>query len=255
MGELITKVRALLAKAVVAEPTKLRKGEAVSLIATKFGGLPYAERGDEWPVCGGCGEGLSFIFQANLAECAAAERGKGLFAFFYCHSCSSWGDIPPELTDAWVVRRYEAPSEAKAIEMEDTSPEDARTRACSVKLATVMSLPDWEGVGEIAPEVSDMSAELNDDEPWEPYVSAAAELLGEHPDNDDFRTQIGGYAKFVQGAVIPECAKCNHAMRLLAQIDSADEAGLMWGDAGCVYLWECERHPQGELVQMRLQCF
>ena len=49
-----------------------------------------------------------------------------------------------------------------------------------------------------------------------------------------------------------ECPRCDQLMEMFAQIDSEEEAGLMWGDVGCIYLFCCRRHP-GE-VRLELQC-
>ena len=222
----------------------------VSPVSTKFGGAPYAERGEKWPVCGGCGKGLSFICQWNLAECPHLSGSAGLYAFYYCHGCASWGDLPADLKDAWMVRRYPAPDPGRSVHLEDASPTGARTTDCSCTLAKERSLPDWDGLAEEAPRAAALSKELNEDEAWEPYSEIAEELLGGEP---DYRTQIGGYPRFVQGADYPECPDCAQRMRLLAQIDSEEEAGLMWGDSGCVYIFGCDKHTAQ--VQMRLQCF
>ena len=41
-------------------------------------------------------------------------------------------------------------------------------------------------------------------------------------------------------------------MVLLAQIGSEEAAGLMWGDADCLYLFVCEDRPGN--VYLTLQC-
>lgn len=224
--------------------------DALPAAATKFGGVPYAEAGERWPVCGGCGGGLSFICQWNMAECAHVPGATGLYAFYYCHGCGSWGDLPSDLKDAWAVRHYPSPQPGRAAALEDSSPTDARTVECSCVLAEEPSLPDWDGVGEVAPRIVELSGALDEAEPWEPYSEIAEGLLGGEP---DYRTQVGGYPRFVQNADFPECPDCGERMALLAQIDSEEEAGIMWGDSGSVYLFGCGRHPAQ--VQMRLQCF
>jgi uncharacterized protein YwqG len=260
--DLISRVRLLVRPAILLEPFTPRPGQTLAITQSKFGGTPYAERGDAWPICGGCGKGLAFIMQAHLDECEKAaategdepkpddDRRSGLVVFFYCQQCSSWGDIPADLKDAWVVRRYDTPSESKAVELADLSPADLRTKPCAVMISPAVSLPDWESLDTVDPELSNLSASLDHDEPWEPYSSACTEVLGEEP---SCRTQIGGYPSFIQGANFPDCSECGQAMRLLMQIDSEDDAGLMWGDAGSVYLFECPKHPKN--VQMRLQCY
>jgi uncharacterized protein YwqG len=244
--QLRKQVEALVRQCTVVEPHASE--EALPPTATKFGGAPYAERGDTWPMCG-CGRGLTFIFQWNSVHCSHDPRAAGLHAFFYCHECQSWGDLPADAKDAWAVRHYAAPADAKAVVIEDRSPTENRLTECACQAATVPSLPDWDGLGEVAEEIAELSAKLDEDEAWEPYSEAAEQILGGEP---DYRTQIGGYPRFVQGADFPEC-ECGQRLSLLAQIDSEDEAGLMWGDSGCIYLFACEKHPKQ--IQMRLQCF
>jgi uncharacterized protein YwqG len=255
------RLKQYLTTAIALEPYKPKRGQQLTASQTKFGGQPYAERGDAWPICG-CGQGLTFIMQANLDQCIRGattegedpplhgQRRSGLFTFFYCHACSSWGDIPPEAKDAWLVRRYPSPSDARAVAIDDRSPKTDRTIPCAVFISPAQSLPDWETINELDPALAAAIGKLNDDEPWSAYEAAVERIAGEQPGG---RTQIGGYPSFIQGANFPDCPTCRKAMRLLAQIDSEEAAGFMWGDAGSVYLFDCADHP--DKFDMRLQCY
>jgi uncharacterized protein YwqG len=247
MPSLTPNLKPLLLPATQITPIKPR--QQLPPTSTRFGGTPYFESPDSWPICGGCNHPLTFILQWNLADCPHSQS-TCLFTFFYCHECGSWGDIPADLKNACAVRRYPNPSDAKAKLLEDDSPEQSRTKECAVKLELIQSLPDWEGLSDIAPDLAQLSAAADENEPWAAYQTAVEELLGAEP---DFHTQIGGYPHWVQGADIPECKACSKSMRLLAQIDSEEDAGLMWGDSGSVYLFECSAHP--DQIAMRLQCF
>lgn len=249
MPTLLDIIRPLLLPASRISTVGLPRGLSSPITSTKFGGHPYAELDEDWPICGGCEEGLSFIFQCNLAECPH-QKATGLFTFFYCHECSSWGDIPPELENAWLVRRYKSPADNKAVELEDASPKKARTNECSVKMEIVQSLPDWDTINDLLPAAAELSTKSNKDEPWATYQKTVEELLGGEPEST---SQVGGYPHWIQSAESIECEKCSTPMRLLGQITSEEEAELMWGDAGSVYLFECPKHP--DQVQMRLQCF
>lgn len=240
-------LRPLLLPTSIITATKLprgRGGGAAPLLSTKFGGTPYSEEND-WPICGNCENPLSFIFQCNLADCPH-QKAQGLFTFFYCHECSPWGD--DDFEDAWLVRRYNAPDKASAFELDNDSP--ARTNPCSTQLQVAQSLPNWESINDLAPEIAKLSASANSDEPWAAYQQALEQLLGGEP---ELNTAIGGYPQWIQGTDFPSCPNCSKRTRLLAQIDSEEEAGIMWGDSGMVYLFECPKHP--DLVQMRVQCF
>ena len=69
----------------------------------------------------------------------------------------------------------------------------------------------------------------------------------------DYATIVGGYPHWVQGEATPGCDVCKSGMRLLAQIDTEDEADIIWGDVGCVYIFYCPEHPRE--TRMELQCF
>jgi hypothetical protein len=117
---------------------------------------------------------LSFVCQARFSETKfAPPNGIDRFTFFYCWECSPWGldDEPP---GQWVVR-------------------------------SAKSLPDWESIDVYCPEASALSAELNDDEPWEPYTELLQKITG----RDDYATMIGGYPRWVQSD--SSCSATNSA--------------------------------------------
>jgi uncharacterized protein YwqG len=251
MAEKTLNVRKLIKRAWHVEPEAVDEPSVLGPTATKFGGTPYAEQGDSWPICGGCDQRLAFVCQFNLAECGNDELGhKGLYAFYYCHACSSWGDLPAELKNAWQVRYYPAPAETKAVDLQGDSQEDGAAIPCRVVLSQIDNLPSWDEIGDIDVDMSNASAAANPEKPWAAYRAACEEVLGGEA---EFSTQVGGYAVWVQSAETLTCPACRKAMVLLAQVDSEEEAGLMWGDAGSVYLLVCPAHP--DAVQMRLQCF
>jgi len=226
MSNLPKQLRPLVLPVTLVEP----RAGAPGIAETKFGGAPYAEAGETWPMCGGCKRGLSFVFQWK------AERG--LCTFYYCFECNPWG-LADEPRAAWCLRRH-ATSDA-AVSLPDRSPKKPRLKERAVALRPGLSLPDWEGIDSFAPKLD------VDSEEYDPVVES---LIGREP---DFCTQIGGYPMFVQGGEFPACPACRKQMRLLVQIDSEEEVQLMWGDSGCVYLFECATHP--EKVELLLQCF
>jgi hypothetical protein len=46
----------------------------------------------------------------------------------------------------------------------------------------------------------------------------------------------------IQGEAGGKCRKLSKEMEFFAQIDSEDEANLMWEDFGLVYLFRCSDH-------------
>jgi hypothetical protein len=206
---------------------------------SRFGGRPYAEAGDSWLVCGACGRPLTFICQIRMADCAHHPiPGIGLFTFYYCWECFPQ-EGGAETAGQWIVRLYGDPQEGKAVSIEPPQPgAPVQTIPCGVTMQPTRSLPDWDGIAVWCPEAADLSAQADADEPWQPYLSTAEQLVGEA----DYATMVGGYPHWVQSDATPICPGCGQRMELLAQIDSERAAGITWGDAGLVYLFVCPEH-------------
>ncbi len=219
-------------------------------VGSRFGGRPYAEAGESWPICGTCARPLSFICQIHMSDCTHRPiPGIGLFTFFYCWECFPQED-GGELAGQWLVRCYTDPQHRKATLIEPPQPgEPVQTTPCAITMQATRSLPDWDGIAVWCPEAADLSAQANPDESWQPYLSTAEQLVGEA----DYASMVGGYPHWVQSDATPTCPRCGQRMKLLAQIDSERAAGITWGDSGLVYLFVCPNH----LSQMRFetQCF
>ena len=128
----------------------------------------------------------------------------------------------------WYVKIYEKlhPENIKTIE----KPEEHETvKYCEIKYEAIKSLPNWDGIEDYCVDAQKLSCLLDKDEPWENYQEIVQELVGEQ----EIWSQLGGYPHWIQGSEKPE--KGN--FELLFQIDSEDNAGLMWGDCGLVYVF------------------
>jgi len=90
MNEEIAKIIKPLAKS--ATKLNLRKAqnfEELPIAGTHFGGEPYFEKGEEYPVCSTCQNPLTFICQIDTTEDFHKKHAKiKLFTFFYCWECS-----------------------------------------------------------------------------------------------------------------------------------------------------------------------
>jgi len=221
---------------------KVKKATSpLPLLASKFGGVPYLEMGEEWPICPACKIPLSFICQLDLRQTNYARRNDvPFFTFYYCNGCYPTG-YHDEPQGAWLMKVYRNPTEQNAADF--PVPKDVtHASECSVDFSEKSSLPDWEGTALHCPEASDISCEFNSESPWEAYQEAVEQLVGVQ----EIQSVVGGYPKWVQGESTPE------GTSLLAQIDTESEANIMWGDVGCVYLFLAnEGEPR---VSMELQC-
>ena len=233
-------LKPLVKKAIKLEPIANETASAVSY-ESKFGGLPYAEIGDTWPSCPTCKKELTFINQIH------DEIEQHLFVFYYCKECFPWG-LDDEEKGQWLVKLYEEPSSEKIVQINRNSNDESAPRPCKVIASSVDVLPDWEGLSSASKEANDLCCKINDDSPWDVYEEAVlrAGCL------NNYETLLGGYPRFVQGEARYTCPKCNTEMKFYAQVDSEDDAGIMWGDIGLVYFFQCPKHKNE--FQLELQC-
>jgi uncharacterized protein YwqG len=233
-------LKPLIRGAVLLEPARSRAAEAASVDA-KFGGLPYATQGDQWPVCPTCHRELVFVAQF------VDDRTHTLYVFFYCFACLPWG-LRAEENAQWLVRWYPRPSMDTYRTLLPSAASEQTVIPSRVSGSPVRVLPDWEGIESLSPRASNLCYDLDDARPWEEYA-AAVHRLG---CLNEYATLIGGYPRWVQDALVTTCEACGSELAFLAQIDSEEAAGLMWGDAGLVYLFQCPTHP--DIFRLELQC-
>lgn len=220
---------------------KADSSAAKACCESKFGGLPYAEKGNIWPSCPTCKRQLTFINQIS------DESEQMLFVFYYCNDCFPWG-LGDEEKGQWLVHLYNNPSAEKLIEIERDADDEYALTPCKVTSSKVCVLPDWEALDSASNEAGELCCEIDSESPWEVYEEATerAGCLNE------YATLLGGYPRYVQGEACPKCSECNSEMKFYAQVDSEDEANLMWGDVGLVYFFRCPQHK--DKFQLELQC-
>ncbi|WP_417860660.1 DUF1963 domain-containing protein [Winogradskyella sediminis] len=209
-------------------------------LESHFGGLPYFEKGEKWPTKKN-GKHLDFIFQIFNKPELELPKNIALVQFFY-----DWEEMPWDTKDeGWLVKIYSKIHPSK-IELIPKPTDLYPSKYCQIKYKTVQTLPDWEGIDVFGRNASKLSCVLNEDEPWDNYDQIVSKLIGEQ----EYQSQLGGYPTWVQGEATPIDSK-GKPMKLLFQIDSEDNAGLMWGDAGLVYVFYDENTGDLEFV---LQC-
>lgn len=211
-----------------------------SQLKSHFGGQPYFEKGEMWPTSKK-GKNLDFIFQVFNSADIQLPKTIALIQFYY-----DWDEFPWESeNDGWLVKIYSSVQNEK-LESIPKPGELEKSRYCEIIFKPTDTLPDWEGIDLHCNDASKLSCVLNEDEPWESYQQIVSKLIGEQ----GYQSQLGGYPKWVQGESTPLDSEGN-PMRLLFQIDSEDNAGLMWGDVGLVYVFYDEK---SERIYFTLQC-
>ncbi len=213
-------------------------------IDTRFGGPAYAEAGEKAPICPGCNKPLSFVFQFCPPQPGKKAAGP-LHCVFYCFNCMPIGR-PAEEKGQWLVKTWETPAAEKFV---DGIGIDKKFKPCSCSLAKVANLPDYESLEANYPEVAALCEEIDGEDPVSIYEEIGQEIGCEM---EPF-TSIGGYPIWIQGEGTQVCPVCGKPGEFVAQIDSESGAGLMWGDAGCLYIFRCPEHKDGFAIEM--QCF
>ena len=214
---------------------------------SRVGGNPDLPPGIEWPRWKD--RSLAFIAQVNLADVTGfagveALPSTGILSFFYDAEQSTWGFDPD---DRGSFRVLHLASDVEPRSHPSDVPEEARYPARVIRLLTGHTLP--------APDsrsISDLClSETQEDAYFELYDFVMPEggrslLLG-HPDQIQGDMQLecalvngGLYCGDASGYQDPRAADLRRTAsewRLLLQIGSDEDAGMMWGDAGCLYYW------------------
>ncbi|ALJ00714.1 DUF1963 domain-containing protein [Rufibacter tibetensis] len=240
LGDLEEMVISSIRNATKVEVQEPSRPPEFSQLDSHFGGQPYFEQGEEWPTSKSGGN-LEFIFQLFNGEGIELPEEIKLVQFFY-----DWEESPWETdNEGWLVKIYEH-METDKIKMVEKPDGQGISKYCGIELKPVKSLPDWEGISLYNEPAVELSCTLNPDEPWESYDSVVERLTGEQ----DYQSQLGGYPKWVQGEGTPKNEQGGN-MRLLFQLDSEENAGLMWGDVGLIYVFYDSATKK---VEFTLQC-
>jgi uncharacterized protein YwqG len=215
------------------------------------------------------GRPLSVIAQLDLEEIRAAGGPDwlpqmGRLLFFYEIGYSGWG-IGPDDLGCFAVR-YE-PDLARPEPPPEDLPDDWRWPEYAVTFAADISRPDPERLNVNWKELSGkeeraLEAALEAMAPAEP-----AHQIGGYPDaiqNEDMEMECQRITSGVRFAATAEPKEASDRRgdvadwRLLLQLDTDNDAGMMWGDTGRLYFWVREQDARAadfSKAWMLLQCF
>jgi uncharacterized protein YwqG len=239
---------------------------------SKIGGSPDLPNPGLWPLHNG--KHLSFVAQLNLKEVpdlpgSAILPKEGMLYFFYDSEQSTWGFDPKDKGSWRVLYREEVPSSGVATDYPEDIPNRARFAERFVRLQPASSVPDIYDVLQKTPSLT------------EGQMQEVCSVFAEYEEMRAPMHQLLGRPAQVEGDMRLECQLVSHGLycgdetgysdprakaleagaadwRLLLQVDTDDEAGMMWGDCGRLYFWIREddlRERAFENSWMILQCY
>ena len=250
---------------------------AVHLVAgaegssSHLGGAPALPEGFDWPSRGGAP--LAFIARIDLAELERALPvewlpSSGSLLFFYDAEKQPWGFDPAD-RDGWAVLRLpEAMGAAGAAGGRARAPAGALLPHRAISFRPIRTLPSPERPGIAALRLSYAEQDAYDalqDRPFggkpkhqvagfpSPVQGDGMELECQLASNGLFCGDESGY----RDSRAPQLEAGASTWRLLLQVDSDDDLGVMWGDLGRLYFWVREEDARaGDFsgVWMVLQC-
>ncbi|HEY5994070.1 MAG TPA: YwqG family protein [Gallionellaceae bacterium] len=219
---------------------------------SKIGGLPNLPSAIAWPEWGA--QPMSFLAQIDLAELPQPSPlpelpASGYLYFFYDAEQSTWG-FDPKDRGSWAVVYSAGTPAPETRPAPDELPEEGLFLEQPVMFSPILSIPDLQRL-ELPGSDSD-----DEDEAFEKAQELREEIFGGRPQH-----QIGGYPNPIQNDTMEiECQLASNGLylgdssgyedprakalmqgaedwRLLFQIDTDDDAGMMWGDCGMIYFW------------------
>ncbi len=220
--------------------------ETSQAIDTRFGGSAYAEKGEKAPICEHCGKPLTFIFQYRGKYDKDLKPSGDLYSVYYCFDCVPIGRAEEE-KGQWAIVTHKNPDVSKFVEQKENISSIFTPTSCS--LSRVFVLPDYETIENNYSEIAELCEEIDSDDPMSAYEDAGNSIGCQMEPS----TTLGGYPIWIQGESEHTCPECEGKVELAVQIDSEEAVNLMFGDAGCLYVFKCPKHKNGFAIEM--QCF
>jgi uncharacterized protein YwqG len=234
-----------------------RPAEPLAPAATRIGGRPALPSPNDWPRRKS-GLPLSFLAQIDLAEIAKIFPTdelpqSGLLSFFY-NAAEQPMLCGPDQADEFEVLYFPERTKLALADMpddfEDVDPlGEVEFNECAIRFESMVTLPPWESAIVEAWRMTDKQQDkyfkLQDPIDITGEWSYRGILLG-HPDQIQgdimlacaFGSAGWGWREISDRKGEPEreaIARTIPEWRLLLQIHSVDEAGMTWGDVGCLY--------------------
>lgn len=219
---------------------------------SRLGGQPDLPKGTEWPTRDG--RPLAFIAQIHLPDIAEHDTANllphtGDLHFFYDVMDQRWGFDPAD-KGGWKVLYSKADAPLTRIPTPQPLADEGQFAVCTMEFSPEITAPGLESLyikdlglsKEQISEYGDVEPDYEESEPSVPINR----MLG-HPQPVQGEMQLecqlvthGLYCGDATGYKDPrrqELEKGATDWILLLQVDSDDNAGMMWGDLGRLYYW------------------
>ncbi|PGK51439.1 hypothetical protein CN918_26980 [Priestia megaterium] len=194
-------------------------------IISHIGGKPYIEKHEHPPLCHCCKKKMPFVFQLNVPS---SDKECTLYVFYYCFQCNKI-----EGNKGFSVLQYKNPSLERANPLADTS----KVTYSHFEFEFYWSLPNWEALTILHPDVADYFFEQDKEEFDIIYEESKEDFLDSL--NFDTFSFYGGYPNFLNKPVFPSCDCCNKTMKPWIQVDSYDELSFHWKNLGVLHVFQC----------------
>lgn len=244
--------------------------------ASKLGGLPHLPLELPWPRMEVVDLPLGFLCQINLAEVKPfdtdgllPERGMLYFFYDYSEDGMPWGFDPTD-KDGWRVLYYEGPLETLRLA---EPPADLEEMGEPLGVAALTFGSRWELPDPFSSFCDALGLE-------EEIVDRLIDVLDAAREETGLSNKLLGHSENIQAAMEEQCQMLRAGLsavteedyeqaeqegirqgfarwRLLLQLDSNEELGMMWGDCGRLYFWIPEeelRRKEFHGVWLVLQC-
>ena len=237
---------------------------------SRIGGVPLVPPAFVWPEWKN--EPLSFLAQVDIADIVSPVVPawmpiKGQLYFFYDKEQSTWGFDPAD-RGSWRVI-YSNEDSANLVEAAVPSGiEQHIYNRVPVEFSEIGSRPDSQRFDFNYSDISDEESEALDewkspafgDTPYHQMFGYPIPIQGDQMELECQLASSGVNCGTPEEYESPRAAKLSKGAKdwhLLLQLDSDDDAGMMWGDAGRLYFWIREteaRKADFTNAWMVLQC-
>ncbi|WP_055108630.1 YwqG family protein [Paenibacillus ihumii] len=250
---------------------EITEDQNIPLGMTKIGGQPDLPASINWPSING--SYLSFIAQINLNEISMLQNvlpKNGLLSFFYDAFEQPWG-FDPKDAGRWKVIYIEETHELERKATAAKLAEEGIFGTCKIRFSVQTTVPSWESIA-----IKQLNLNENENDL---YIQLAEEVF-EHNDSNGTIHRILGHPDQIQGEMKLECQLVSNGLycgdltgyqdprkeilesgaeswKLLLQIDSEEDIGMMWGDVGRIFFWIHEddlKRNDFNKVWLVLQC-